>query len=122
MACNRPPDIVATGPAHDLAVWHRHPDVVHAYARLLEGLPPGEFELRLWLRPGSENAARIESRQPRGIFGVKPDIQLFIPNWEPHPTFWGRLWPLKGMEMFQEMPDERAPNGWIVARLWLEPA
>lgn len=122
MPCNRPPDIVGVGPVHDLNVWRRHPDVVHVYAKPVDDPSSGEFQLRLWLKPGSEDAPATGKRsltpQP---WNAKPDLALFGKGL-PHPTFWDRFNPVLDLKVFQEMPCPEAPEGWWQAQVWLAPA
>ena len=120
----RPPDIIATANAHDVAYWDGHPQVMLAELRPIgaKSAPPSR-QLLLWLTeaPGEKPKGGLVDR-----FGLKlperqPDIELGGEG-EPIVDFIARCPSLVHAEMFREGSDAVYPRGWWAARLWIAPS
>lgn len=119
---DREPTFAAAASVHDIAYWREHPDVLGVELVDLEDDDPDDRSIGL--------AFYLKDDEPDGVETDFADMGSERPSRPPDielngeglmdDEFWLRSPGLEFVQMIQEPPDEAAPDGWWMVRLWLK--
>jgi hypothetical protein len=111
--------IIAEADVHDVGYWDAHPLVERAIGEI-DRADPDTMVIRLALKPLAA-AVPVRGAPASAWAGPSraPDLELYGRG-SPYADFWTRCPRLEHLELFHEPSSPAVPEGWWVARLWLE--
>ncbi len=119
---DREPDFAAVATVHDIAYWLDHPDVASVEFVDLEDDDPEDTSIGIafWLKDSHAEAVETEIADVTGEKPARPPDLELSGEGLMDDNFWLRAPSLEFVQMLQELPDEPAPDGWWIVRIWLK--